>query len=249
MLLLHGLGGSQRYWGGDYDVLARGGRLVVPDLLGFGSSPKPGSGYAPADHADALAATLDWVGVEEPVVVGAHSLGCLIALALAERHPHRVSAIVGAGPPLYADETEARRRIARLGWLERQLAVGGPAAERVCRLVCDHPRLAAVVGRLARPRLPWAVVADGFRHTWASYSETFRAVILAARGDRWVGAVGVPVTFLAGERDAVVDHRHLAELGAAHPHVIVHTVAGADHDLPIATPTLMLAELRGRSTT
>lgn len=39
VMLLHGLGGSSTYWGRAYDTLASAGRLVVPDLLGFGDSP------------------------------------------------------------------------------------------------------------------------------------------------------------------------------------------------------------------
>ncbi len=38
IVLLHGMAGSRRYWGAAYDVLGRHGRLIVPDLLGFGSS-------------------------------------------------------------------------------------------------------------------------------------------------------------------------------------------------------------------
>jgi hypothetical protein len=37
-VLLHGLTGSGDWWGADFDRLADGGRLVIPDLLGFGAS-------------------------------------------------------------------------------------------------------------------------------------------------------------------------------------------------------------------
>ncbi len=38
VVLLHGMCGSNRYWGASVDVLAQRCRLVVPDLLGFGQS-------------------------------------------------------------------------------------------------------------------------------------------------------------------------------------------------------------------
>lgn len=243
VLLLHGLGGSKRYWGADYDRLAQHGLLVVPDLLGFGSSPKPPTGYTADAHVDALVATLDWLGIGEPVVVGAHSVGGLVALALAARHPARVAGIVAAGPPIYADTASARRRIGQLGWLERQLAEGRPAAERVCRFVCEHRRLMAIVTRLARPRLPGAVAADGMQHTWASYSETFAAFILAAPGDTWTAASRVPVRLLAGQHDRVLDHGHLDSLARRHAHVTLVEVPGADHDLPLARTAIVLDEL------
>lgn len=108
VLLLHGLGGSQRYWGADYDVLGSQGALVVPDLLGFGSSPKPSTGYTADAHVDALVATLDWLGVHDRVTVVAHSVGSLVALALAVRHPDRVDGIIAISPPVYADRASAR---------------------------------------------------------------------------------------------------------------------------------------------
>jgi pimeloyl-ACP methyl ester carboxylesterase len=40
-VLLHGLLGSDRYWGGGFDRLADSGLLLAPDLLGFGAFPRP----------------------------------------------------------------------------------------------------------------------------------------------------------------------------------------------------------------
>lgn len=243
VLLLHGLGGSNRYWSADYDALGQRGRLVVPDLLGFGSSPKPATGYTADAHVAALVATLDWLGIDEPVLVGAHSVGGLVALALAARHPARVAGIVAAGPPLYPDPATARRRISRLGWLERQLAEGRPAAQRVCRFTCQHRQLMAAVARLARPRLPKAVAADGVQHTWASYSETFASFILAAPGDAWIAAARAPVRLLAGQRDRVLDPEHLDTVARRHAHVTLVEIPGADHDLPLARPGTVLDAL------
>lgn len=47
VVLLHGLAASNLYWGAKYDQLASGGLLVAPDLLGFGSSPRPDVHYTP----------------------------------------------------------------------------------------------------------------------------------------------------------------------------------------------------------
>ena len=108
VLLLHGLGGSNAYWGAAYDTLARAGRLIVPDLLGFGASPRPSSGYTATDHVEALTSLLDELAVTGPIVVGAHSFGCLVALALAEQRPDLVVGVVAFCPPLYPDEVMRR---------------------------------------------------------------------------------------------------------------------------------------------
>lgn len=233
VVLLHGLGGSNAYWGAAYDALADTGRLVVPDLLGFGASPRPPSGYTTDDHVDALIAVLDEVGVAGPVVVGAHSLGCLLALALARRRPDLVAGVVALCPPIYPDEEAARRHIARLGWLERQLATDGPGAEALCRWMCDHREAAAIVAAAVRPGLPAAIRRDGVQHSWASYSQTFRHVLAAAEGGRWLAEVRVPVELAAGTDDRVTDLGYLGRLAYDLPHVTLTVHEGADHDLPL----------------
>src|SRR5688572_2143511 len=86
IVLLHGLAGSERYYGAAFDALASDARLVVPDLLGFGKSPKPPSGYGPDQHSAALGETLDALGVDAPVLLVGHSAGALVALAFARRN-------------------------------------------------------------------------------------------------------------------------------------------------------------------
>lgn len=137
---------------------------MVPDLLGFGDSPKPASGYSADDHADAVAACLVEVAGRQPAVVAAHSLGCVVALRLAVRHPDLVSAIVGFAPPLYRDHGHARERLAAMGLLVRLFGLGTPGAKAVCeRVCCAHPRLAALLARGLRPDLPAPIAEDGRR--------------------------------------------------------------------------------------
>ena len=243
VVLLHGLGGSNAFWGAAYDTLAGSGRLVVPDLLGFGASPRPPSGYTPDDHVRALVTALDELGVTGPVVVGAHSVGCLVALALAARRPDLVSAIVAFCPPLYPNEETARKYVARLGWLERQLATDGPWAEISCRWVCRHRAAAATVASLLRPGLPAAIRRDGVQHTWASYSQTFRDVLAAAEAEGWLRQVNIPVELIAGANDPVTDLSYLNQLAQALPNVTLTVHNGADHDLPLTHPSIAVAAL------
>lgn len=234
ILLLHGLIGSGRYWGGAYDHLTRTHRLIVPDLLGFGRSPHPATGYGPDDHVAAVIGCLDALGVDEPVVIGAHSLGSIVALRLAATFPDRVSAVVGFGPPMYPDLATAQRLVARTGAMAR-LLVGSPFAHTACRWVCDHRALAARVAVWSHPHLPAPLAADGVLHTWASYSETLKHVILAADADSWLDDIDLPVRLIAGRADPVVDLAFLTTLATRHRHVDVDVWPGG-HDLPLSHP-------------
>lgn len=100
VVLLHGLGGSSRWWDEIIPGLARTHRVVVIDLLGHGRSAKPGGDrYAVPDHARLVGEALTAIGVTEATVVG-HSTGGYVATSLAEHRPALVSGIVliGTGP-------------------------------------------------------------------------------------------------------------------------------------------------------
>lgn len=231
MVLLHGLVGSGRYWGRAYDRLAERHRLVVPDLLGFGRSPRPAHGYTADDHVAALVSCLDEVGASEPATIGAHSAGSVVALRLAAAHPDRVAAVVAFGPPLYASAAEARRRLAAMGPMARLFTLPGPVAAAACAWVCDHRALAARLAVATHRRLPAPVAADSVEHSWASYSETLLEVVLSARGPGWLAAAPCPVRLVAGDRDRVTDLGYLAGLG------VPLDVWAGDHHLPLRRPS------------
>ncbi len=206
----------------------------MADLLGFGRSQKPPTGYGPDDHARAVIGCLDALEIDVPMVVGAHSLGSLVAIRLAATFPDRVRAVVAFGPPIYPDPATARRRVARTGAMAR-LFVASPFAHAACLWVCGHRALAARLSVWSHPRLPAPVAADGVAHTWVSYSETLQRVILAAEAQRWLDDITVPVHLVDGRSDRVVDLSFLIALAASHALVDVDVWPGG-HDLPLAQP-------------
>jgi len=234
VLLLHGLMASGIFWGAAYDGLAERHRLVVPDLLGFGGSDRPDHGYGPDDHVEGLIGCLDALGIDEPVTIGAHSLGCVLALRMAFSHPRRVAGVIGFGPPLYASRTDASARIGGSGPMARLLALPGPVARTACGWLCDHHEIAVRLAVVTHPRLPAPVAGDAVEHNWTSYSQSLTKVILEARGADWLTAIDVPVQLVVGDRDRVVDRRFLLHLRDEHG-VTVQVWPGR-HDLPLAEP-------------
>jgi len=98
LVLLHGLGGTREVWG-PMLRLAREcwpGRWLALDLPGHGRSP-PSRDYSPSGQAAVVAKAIQADGAEGPVWVVGHSLGGVIALALASGAfgvcPARVSAL------------------------------------------------------------------------------------------------------------------------------------------------------------
>lgn len=100
LLLLHGLAGSSDAWGRLLLSLTSQGLnhpVFAPDMPGYGRSPGPPGALGMEALADWVAEMLTVMKVER-VHVGAHSMGCQVALALARRHPGRVAGMVLAGP-------------------------------------------------------------------------------------------------------------------------------------------------------
>ena len=81
------------------DHFARHHRVVAVDLRGHGQSDKPEQDYTAEVFADDLAWVAGQLRLERPVVVG-HSMGGVIALVLAVRHPDVPAAIVAMDSPI-----------------------------------------------------------------------------------------------------------------------------------------------------
>lgn len=110
VLLLHGAGMDHTVWSLQSRFLAHHGRSVLAvDLPGHGRSggaPLPGI----AELADWVPALLDAAGVAKAALIG-HSMGALVALDAAARHPDRVEALALLGVaermPVHPDLLEA----------------------------------------------------------------------------------------------------------------------------------------------
>jgi pimeloyl-ACP methyl ester carboxylesterase len=81
LLLLHGLGANGDVWKGMLPSIREGwkGRWLIPDLRGHGRSAHRGP-YSIAGHAADVAGLFDQ---DEEIVVAGHSMGGMVALALA----------------------------------------------------------------------------------------------------------------------------------------------------------------------
>lgn len=92
-VLIHGLASNLRLWDGVRDALvAAGARVVAMDLRGHGRSPKPDGGYDVPTVAGDVAALVESLGLQRPVVAG-QSWGGHVALELAASWPERVGAL------------------------------------------------------------------------------------------------------------------------------------------------------------
>jgi pimeloyl-ACP methyl ester carboxylesterase len=93
IVLLHCFGCSLHWWDRMAPLLAKDHRVIRIDLLGFGGSEKPKSGYSMEDQARLVALALGQLDVQGAVVVG-HSMGFDVATALAAQSSELVDRLV-----------------------------------------------------------------------------------------------------------------------------------------------------------
>ena len=245
VVLLHGLLASSRYWGRAFDVLAEDHRLVAPDLLGFGASPRPDHGYGPGEHADAVARCLRELGLDDaPALVVGHSMGSIVALHLAHRHPGLVERVVAFAPPIYDSRADAVRHIRALGFMTRLFAFDTRLARRACRWVCDHRELTGRLATRLRGDLPASIARDGVQHTWASYSQSVEEVILSPTPPSILEQPHCPVHIVAGHADTILDLPLLQRLEQRR-RITLDIWADAEHDLILRQPGRCVEVLNG----
>lgn len=230
-LLLRGLTRERGHWGDFAQQWAHdlppGSRVLTPDLAGNGTRCADDSPASVAGLLDSLRADLAAQGLRPPYRVIAMSLGAMVTVEWAHRHPHELIDAVLINTSL-KPHSPMWHRLRPRWWpvILRLLAKGASATEwerSILAMTTRHPPDAAATLehwlrlREAHPVRP----INGLRQLWA-----------AARYRAPSSAPPVPVLLLNGLGDQLVHPRCsavLAELWGAP--TIRHPTAG--HDLPL----------------
>ncbi len=124
IVFVHGWASSRRMWTSFLPHLTRSFRCWTLDLPGFGDSEKPAPGwYSIPNFTATLLAFMHQHDLEQPRLVG-HSMGGMIVLNLAARHPESIARLVAINPvvtgranlkPLARPDVSQRA----LGWVLR----------------------------------------------------------------------------------------------------------------------------------
>jgi pimeloyl-ACP methyl ester carboxylesterase len=235
VVLLHGAGFDHTAWALHSRWLAHHGYSVLaPDLPGHGRSPgAPISTIA--GMADWTAALLDAAGVSQARLVG-HSMGSLIAIETAARHPAKVSALsligtaanMTVGPDLLkaaeADDHSAVDMVSIWG-LGFQAELGGSLAPGLWM----HSAAQRVLER-CRP---------GVLFNDLSACNAYQNALAAA------AQIKVPCTVILGERDMMTPLKAGKALAAAVPNSRTVLLRGAGHMMMAERPDELLAALQG----
>lgn len=240
-VFLHGVLSSAGYYAGLAGSLGDGPRLVVPDLLGHGESARPaGLDYTLKDHLDPLEDLIRHEVSTGPLVLGAHSLGCLILTALAARRLRdRVDGLIFLNYPRFVSAAQIHETLKR-GSAEYRKATQGilsPSDEDLVRSSGTFLHHFAAL-------LPAHLRHEAERTAPEALAGTVRHALFAYRPDEDLLALrDLPQLHLHGEKDRVAPPAFLEALLPCLPRARYVKVSGAGHHLLQTHPALAAGEI------
>lgn len=233
VLLLHGFPLSAAIWAPVASRLGPRAWVLTPDLPGFGGTPPlPGPSTMEA-FAEWVVDLADDLGLDR-FVLGGHSMGGYIALALAQAHPDRLAGLILVDSRSTADTPEIAAR--------RQAAVAdirshGGAPFREAFVV-------NLVGESTRRSRPEIVNELRVQAEFAS-DEVLVGCLegMRARPDRSgiLASLDIPALVLVGEEDTVTPPADAQAMARALPQAELTVIPGAGH-----TPSLEQPEATAR---
>lgn len=220
LVLIHGLAGSADWWTHNQPALTGAFRVTTIDLPGFGSSHPDARlilDQAPDQVADLMAAR----GIDRAHVMG-HSMGGLVAGALASDRPERVDRLVLVDAGFLAFDPKLRNRVTGLF---RTLPWTSPSLMPI--LVRDMFR--------SGPIRMMAATGELLRKDWREK----------------LPSISAPTLVIWGEHDRVCDLRIGKQIAATVPGAKLVVVPGAGHnpmwEKPEEFDRAVLAFLQGES--
>ena len=216
------------------DRLARNHRVIAFDRPGYGHSSRPRDRFwTPTAQAALFQAALQRLGIERPVVVVGHSMGTLVALAMALDCPANVAGLVLIGGYYYPG-----LRVDALLTAPVALPVVGDAMRYTVTAVSGRVMLNKLVKVLFSPDAAPANFLPTLSREMMLRPVQLRAnaedaafmVPAALANSRRHGELKLPITLIAGADDEIVDTtEHSARLHRELAHSELHILPATGH--------------------
>lgn len=254
VLFIHGFISSSAFWTEtvfpNFSTAAKSKyRLFAVDLLGFGRSPKPNDSlYTLREHLEMIEESVLVPYKVKSFHIVAHSLGCILALALAVKHPGLIKSLTLIAPPYFpapegeqATQYMMRKVAPRRVW--PPIALGASLAcwyEHVNRTLClviskNHRLWEFLTKVITRNRIRTYLVEGFCCHTHNAAWHTLHNVICgsAAKMEGYLEAVRTQVkcdvTVFHGRDDVLIPLECSYSFQSRVPRAHVKVVDDKDH--------------------
>lgn len=206
IVLLHGTGAKGEMWREQIPLLLGARyRCIVPDLRGHGLTEEPGVDADIDAHLQDVIETLKIQGVSFPAVFAGHSLGAIISLELAQRHPEMVKKVLAVSMPGRVPGVTCGAFKWFLGWPYDSLK-----QTKIHRYMGWRPR----------------VLVDTDKHALQQIMNNFAQLDYCTK----VPQVNCPVHFVVGRLDPVAPYYHTETMHKLMPHSTLQIIEMAGHN-------------------
>lgn len=225
LVFIPGLGGTTRYWQGRLNSIESKYRTIRVDPLGFGRSPKPWTRYTVTQHVEALYHTLQ---PYSPFTLVGHSMGALLSIAYAARHPEQIERIILIGLPFFGSRDNAlyyfRHGSLPYRWFLTNLVLAAAAC------IITRKLFGKILPYL-QSDLPKEVSEDVVKHSWRSFTSSLWEVIYNYDPRNDADKIGghIPVLCIHGDHDDTAPIIGLYRMAKEHANWEFEIIRGGDH--------------------
>lgn len=217
VVLLHGIASDRSFWQPLINLLEPDKyRIITPDLLGHGQSPRPGwANYSTDDQALALRRILKRLRVRHAIIVG-HSMGSLVATRLAYKSPDNCEHLILYEPPLFS-------RIPEFSSKRRRRDFYYHLYDRIAANPKGRYTITKLISRLAKNWQSY-LASD---QTWVPMGRSLRNNIMEAGRLEELKGIAIETDIVHGRLDVVVPTRGLKKNLKANQNIRFHkTIEG-----------------------
>ncbi|VVB09564.1 unnamed protein product [Arabis nemorensis] len=254
VVFIHGFLSSSAFWTESLfpnfsDSAKSNYRLIAVDLLGYGKSPKPNDSlYTLREHLEMIEKSVISRFKLKTFHIVAHSLGCVLALALAVKHPGAIKSLTLLAPPYYkvpkgvqAAQYVMRKVAPKNVWPPMQFGASliswyEHLGRTVCLVLCKNHHLVESFTRLLTLNRMRTYLIEGFLcHTHNGSWHTLHNIIFGsgAKLESYLDHVRdhahCDVTIFHGGKDEVIPVECSYSVQTKVPRATVHVIPDKDH--------------------
>lgn len=222
LVFLHGIASNSLVWNQVISHLRSDYDIVLVDLLGFGTSPKPNNiEYNINQHTYAVYYSLKKAGVKKPFTIVGHSMGSIIATHFAANFTKNVKRLVLCSMPIYK---KAELSDKKLYWWQKETDNLYFRLYQMLRHKKDFSLRTAQM--LRRMGLRQVELND---ESWIAFRNSLKNVIENQSVESDLKKVKIPVDIIYGKLDFLLITKHIRHLSKLHNTRIV--ACSARHDI------------------
>jgi pimeloyl-ACP methyl ester carboxylesterase len=230
VVLIHAFPLSHAIWRNSISVLRGIGRVIAPDLPGFGGSPRQESPSIP-QMAKEIATLLDHLKVKEPVVVAGLSMGGYVAFEFLRQFPKRVRGLGLFSTRAGIDTPEGRG--GRLKSAQKIKAEGlKPFAGTIL------PRLLGKGTIESKPEVVQEVTRLILANDPSGVADALLAMANRRDSTDLLPAISCPTWVIAGEEDSFLPVSEAQGMQARIPGAHLEVIEKAGHLVNLEQPAL-----------